>query len=61
VASLAIPHRIADTQIAIEVDGVGKSIPETPNFLQASRYLSVGKTGVRRHSWAQAGKESVRY
>jgi hypothetical protein len=37
VASLAIPHRIADTQIAIEVDGVGKSIPETPNFLQASR------------------------
>jgi hypothetical protein len=29
-------HRIADKQVAIEVDGVGASIPETPNFLPAS-------------------------
>ena len=37
VAPLAIPHRIADTQVAIEVDDVGKSIPETPNFLRTSQ------------------------
>jgi hypothetical protein len=31
VVLLAIPHRIVDKQAAIEVDGVGKSLPETPN------------------------------
>ena len=60
VVLLAIPHRITDKQVAIEVDGVGES-PGDTGFLRRSWWMSSGKTGVRRHSWATAGKEFVRY